>query len=156
VAIIPSAFLSAAWDPGLVLVAITTTMTLAIISIWLPLAGRAWPPSRVEATAITALLVPAILAPLSSGWLPSPAGALSAAVGMAAGYAIARSWPALSQTLRPAGALVEEIRTAGRRITETMATSVRTIAEVLEGESAVLWILLVLLVVIVGLQLGMA
>jgi hypothetical protein len=152
VAIIPSAFFSASWDPGLLLIATLATMALAIISRWLPLASGAWPPSRVEAAAITVLLVPAIWAPLSSGWLPSLAGALSAAVGVAAGYAIARSWPALSQTLRPARPLLEEVRQAGRAVSESLATSVRTIADVLEGESAVLWILLVLLIVIVGLQ----
>jgi hypothetical protein len=156
VVIIPSAFLSAAWDPGLLLVATIATMALAIISIWLPLASRVWPPGRAEAGAITALLVPGILAPLSSGWLPNLAGALSAAVGMAAGYAIARSWPALSQILLPVQPLLEEVRQAGRAVSETLATSIRTIADVLEGESAVLWILLVLLVLIVGLQVVIA
>lgn len=152
VAIIPSAFLSAAWDPRLLLIATLATMALAIISRWLPFVGRAWPPSRVEAAAIAMLMIPAIWALLSSGWLPSLAGALSAAVGMGVGYAIARSWPALSQTLRPARPLLEEVKQAGRAVSETLATSVRTIADVLEGESAVLWILLVLLIVIVGLQ----
>ena len=148
-AIIPSAFLSAAWDPALMMLAILATMAVAIISRGLPLAGRAWPPSRVEAAAIAMLLVPAIWA---SGWLPSLPGAISAAVALAAGYAIARSWPALSQALLPARPLIEKIRQAGQVVSKTLGTSVRTIADVLEGESAVLWILLVLLIVIVGLQ----
>ena len=133
VAIIPSAFLSAAWDPGLFLITTLATMALVIISRWLPLASRAWPPSRVEAAAITVLMIPTIWALLSSGWLPNLAGALSAAVGMAVGYAIARSWPVLSQMLRPARPLLEEVRQAGRAVSETLATSVRTIANVLEG-----------------------
>ncbi len=151
-AIIPSAFLSAAWDPALMLLAILATMALAIISRWLPLASRAWPPSRVEGAAITMLLASAIWAPLRSGWLPSLPGAIAAAVGLATGYAIARSWPALSKALLPARPLLEKIRQAGRIVSKTLGTSVRTIADVLEGESAVLWILLVLLIVIVGLQ----
>jgi hypothetical protein len=75
-----------------------------------------------------------------------------AAVGIAAGFAIARSWPALSQALLPARPLLEQVRQAGQMVSEILGTSVRTIADVLEGESAVLWILLVLLIVTVGLQ----
>ena len=153
VAIIPSAFLSGALEPGLLVLATLATMALAMISRWLPLASRKWPPSRVEAGAITALMVAAVWTLWSSGWMPSPAGALSAAVGLSLGYAIARSWPALSQTLLPVQPLLEEARQAGRAVFATLASSVRIIADVLEGESAVLWILLVLLIVIVGLQL---
>jgi hypothetical protein len=75
-----------------------------------------------------------------------------AAAGIAAGFAIARSWPALSQALLPARPLLEKISQVGRIVSEILGTSVRTIADVLEGESAVLWILLVLLIVIVGLR----
>jgi hypothetical protein len=75
-----------------------------------------------------------------------------AAIGTAAAFAIARIWPALSQALLPARPLIERIRLAGQIVSHTLGTSVRIIADVLEGESAVLWILLVLLIVIVGLQ----
>ncbi|MEE9216016.1 MAG: hypothetical protein V3U32_01140 [Anaerolineales bacterium] len=156
VAIIPSAFLSATSDPGIWLLATLATLGLAIISRWLPFASREWPPNRLEALAIAVLLVAAVWAAMRSEWLPSLVGALSAAAGMSAGYAIARSWPALSQTLIPARPLLEEVRNAGKAVSESLATSVRIIADVLEGESAVLWILLVVLIVIVGLQVVIA
>ncbi len=152
VAIIPSAFLSAATDPGLFLLVTLATMVLAIISRWLPLGSRPWPPSRVEAVVIAVLIGGAIWASLGAGWRPNLAGVLSASAAMAAGYAIARSWPALSKTMVPVRSLLTEFQRAGRTVSKFLAGSVRIIADVLEGESAVLWILLVLLIVIVGLR----
>ena len=152
VAILPSAFLASGADTALLLTATVTTMALAMLSRWLPFAGAKWPPGRVEAIAIAALIIPAVVALLYSGWLPNLPGALSAAVGMAAGYAIARSWSTLSETLLPIRPPLEDINVIGRTALAATAVSVRTIADVLEGESAVLWILLVILIVIVGLQ----
>ena len=156
VAILPSAFLASGADSELLLAATVTTMALAMLSRWLPFAGAKWPPGRVEAIAIAALFITAVVALLYSGWLPNLPGALSAAVGMAAGYAIARSWSTLSKTLLPIRPMLEEIKIIGRTALAAMAVSVRTIADVLEGESAVLWILLVILIVIVGLQVVIA
>ena len=152
VAIIPSAFLSTAPDPGLLLLVTFATIVLAIVSRWLPFDSLSWPPGRVKGVAIAVLIGGAILASLSAGWLPNPAGVLSASVAMAVGYGIARSWPALSEAMIPVRPLLNEMRQAGRTASEFLASSVRIVADVLEGESAVLWILLVLLIVIVGLQ----
>ena len=152
VAIVPSALLADTSAPGLFLLVTLGTIVLAIVSRWVPLSKRPWPPSRLEAVVIAVLIGGAIFAILGAGWRPNLAGVLSALLAMAVGYALARFWPALSQTLVPVGPLLYEIRQAGRVVSETLASSVRIIADVLEGESAVLWILLALLIVIVGLQ----
>ncbi len=156
VAIIPSAFLSAASDPALLVLVTFATIVLAIVSRWLPLGSRPWPPSRVEGAAIALLIGGANWASLAAGWQPNLAGVSSASAALAVGYAVARAWPALSKTLVPVRPLLTEIRQTSRIVSKFLAGSVRIIADVLEGESAVLWILLAILIVIVGLRVGVA
>ena len=156
VAIVPFAFLSAASDPALLVIVTFATIVLAIVSRWLPLGSRPWPPSRVDGVAIALLIGGAIWASLGAGWRPNPAGVLSASAALAVGYAAARAWPTLSKTLVPVRPLLTEFRRASRTVSKFLASSVRIVADVLEGESAVLWILLVLLIVIVGLRVVIA
>ena len=63
--------------------------------------------------------------------------------------AIVLARPLLSKIRLPR---VETAQRFGRQISASMAVAVRAAAEVLEGESAVLWILLALLIAIIGLQ----
>lgn len=156
VAIIPSAFLSGGTYAGLFLLVTFATIVLAIVSRWLPLGSHPWPPSRVEAVVIAVLIGGAIWASLGAGWRPNLEGALSASAAMTVSYAIARSWPALSKTMVPVRPLLTETKHAGRTISKFLAGSIRIVADVLEGESAVLWILLALLIVIVGLRVVIA
>ena len=156
VAVIPSAFLSTALDLALLVLVTFATIVLAIVSRWLPLGSRPWPPNRVEGVAIVLLIGGAIWASLGAGWWPNLAGVLSASAAMAMGYAAARAWPAFSKTLVPVRPILTEIKQTSQTVVKFLAGSVRTIADVLEGESAVLWILLALLIVIVGLRVGVA
>jgi len=156
VAIIPSALLSTVSDLALLVLVTFVTVVLAIVSRWLPLGSRPWPPSRLEAVAITLLVGGAIWASLGAGWRPNLAGVLSASAALALGYAVARAWPTLSKTMVPIGPMLTEIRQTSRAVSKFLASAVRIIADVLEGESAVLWILLALLIVIVGLRVGVA
>lgn len=66
--------------------------------------------------------------------------------------AIALARPVLSKLGLPSRRPVEGAQRVGRAVSDSLAAAVRTTAEVLEGESAVLWILLVLLMAIIGLQ----
>jgi len=154
VAIIPSAFLSTVSD--LALLVTFATVVLAIVSRWLPLGSRPWPPSRVEGVSIALLVGGAIWASLGAGWQPNLAGVLSASAALAVGYAVARAWPTLSKTMVPIRPMLTEIRQTSRAGSKFLASAVRIIADVLEGDSAVLWILLALLIVIVGLRVGVA
>lgn len=156
VAIIPSAFLSTVSDLALLVLVTFATVVLAIVSRWLPLGSRPWPPSRVEGVSIALLVGGAIWASLGAGWRPNLAGVLSASAALAVGYAVARSWPTLSNTMIPIRPMLTEIRQTSRAGSKFLASAVRIIADVLEGDSAVLWILLALLIVIVGLRVGVA
>jgi hypothetical protein len=66
--------------------------------------------------------------------------------------AIALGRPVLSKLRLPTRRPVERAQRVVRAISDSMAAAVRTTVEVLEGESAVLWILLVILIAIIGLQ----
>ncbi len=156
VAIIPSAFLSTVSDLALLVLVTFATVVLAIVSRWLPLGSRPWPPSRVEGVSIALLVGGAIWASLGAGWRPNLAGVLSASAALAVGYAVARAWPTLSKTMVPIRPMLTEIRQTSRAGSKFLASAVRIIADVLEGDSAVLWILLALLIVIVGLRVGVA
>ena len=156
VAIIPSAFLSTVSDLALLVLVTFATVVLAIVSRWLPLGSRPWPPSRVEGVSIALLVGGAIWASLGAGWQPNLAGVLSASAALAVGYAVARAWPTLSKTMVPIRPMLTEIRQTSRAGSKFLASAVRIIADVLEGDSAVLWILLALLIVIVGLRVGVA
>ena len=156
VAIIPSAFLSTVSDLALLVLVTLATVVLAIVTRWLPLGSRPWPPSRVEGVSIALLVGGAIWASLGAGWRPNLAGVLSASAALAVGYAVARAWPTLSKTMVPIRPMLTEIRQTSRAVSKFLANAVRIIADVLEGDSAVLWILLALLIVIVGLRVGVA
>ena len=149
VAAIPFAFFVAPIEPKLWMLATLLTAALAAISRLQPRSSNNPSPSRVEVGSIAALIAAAVLALLSSGWQPTPGGALAAGLGLAAGYAVSLAHPALSKIQLPR---VEVARSAGREVERSLASAVRTTAEVIEGESAVLWILLVLLIAIIGLQ----
>ena len=66
--------------------------------------------------------------------------------------AIALARPILSKLRLPTRRTVDVAQRVGLAVSGSLAAVVRTTAEVLEGESAVLWILLVLLIAIIGLQ----
>ena len=93
----------------------------------------------------------AIMAPLGalaavSRYSPQYLWIAGAVVAIALGRAV------LSKLRLPTLCPAEGAQRVGRAISDSMAAAVRTTAEALEGESAVLWILLVLLIAIIGLQ----
>lgn len=149
VAAVPFAFFAAPVEPGLLVLATLLTAVLTVISRLQPRSHEESVPGRLEAGV---LFSAAVLALLSSGWLPNLYGALTAGLGLAAGYAIGRVRPAIYRAQLPTRLPMAAAGRAGRAVSGALASAVRTTAEVLEGESAALWILLVLLIAIIGLQ----
>ncbi|MFQ5922934.1 MAG: hypothetical protein ACE5M4_08830 [Anaerolineales bacterium] len=152
VAAVPFAFFVTPLEPELLVIATLLTAALAAISRLQPRSSNNQSPSRVEVGSIAMLIAASVLALLGSGWLPSLGGALTAGLGLAAGYAIGRAHPVLSKVQLPTRRTVEVAQRVVRAVSGSLAAAIRTTAEVLEGESAVLWILLVLLIAIIGLQ----
>ncbi|MFQ5942094.1 MAG: hypothetical protein ACE5JF_00935 [Anaerolineales bacterium] len=105
--------------------------------------------TRLEMGAAAILLTAAILATLSAGWLLSLGGATAAMAGLSVGYALSRGHRMLSNLRLPS---LVRARSYVIELARFLAAAIRTTAEVFEGESAVLWILLVLLIAIIGIQ----
>lgn len=154
VAAIPFAFFAAPLGPVLWVLAALSTIALAAISRLQSRSSDAAVPRRLVAGSIAVLFAAAALALLSSGWLPNLSGAIAAGLGLVAGYAIGRVHPTIIKAQLPTRLPIAAARRVGGALLDSLAAGVRTTAEVLEGESAVLWILLVLLIAIIGLQVA--
>lgn len=154
VAAIPFAFLAAPSGPVVWIIATLSTTALAAISGLQSRSGEGAVRSRLVAGSIVVLFAAAALALSSSGWLPNLSGAVAAGLGLVAGYAIGRAHPTIIKARLPTRLPIAAARRLGGAVLNSLAAGVRTTADVLEGESAVLWILLVLLIVIIGLQVA--
>lgn len=127
--------------------------TLLALAVLIRSAGGAddrFPFSLAIMAPLGAMAAAIRFAPEGSALLWIAAGALTVALVQL----VSRSKPALSKALLPAEPLFDGARQVGHVAARTLAATVRNVADVLEGESAVLWILLVLLLVIIGLRVA--
>ena len=146
VAVVPTAFF-VSMQPWIA--ASIAAVGMGGISILLRREKGARPLGRREVAATGLLLVAAAMGTLLSGWWPNLGGLLTAIIGLSLAFGITRLQSTLSAIELPS---TRWLQRAGTDMLHYVAGAVRTSSEVLEGESAVLWILLVLLVVVIGLR----
>ena len=104
---------------------------------------------RRETVSAGLLVAAAVSVALLSGWLPNLGGLIVGAIGLLIAYGLTRAYPTLAALKLPS---TDRFRRGGSELLRLFAGSVRTVADVFEGESAVLWILLILLILLIGLR----
>lgn len=121
------------------------------------LAAIIWNQSITSTTRVTSLEVggllvvigAAVLALTSSGWAPDTGPLISTTVGIGLGYLLSRALAALEFRYRE---IFGSTGGFGLVVLDAISLGIRTTTGILEGRSAVLWILLVLLLAVIGLQ----